>query len=121
MLSDNKRKISTDISQQPVLKKAATDSSVGLINTEDMQGAPDGFHAASNTPPSSSGQIPNTNISDRGRKEIGGDSQIPNTSAVIPKAWKEDMDGGNLFSSLFEFFGESTLPFTQSVEMSYFL
>lgn len=118
--SDNKRKASMDISQQLPLKKVATDSAVGL-KTADIQSAADGFHAASNTLSSSSGQIPNTNISGRGRKEIGVESQIPKASAVLPKAWKEDMDGGNLLSSLFEFFGESTLPFTQSAEMSFFL
>ncbi|PON94149.1 Transcription initiation factor [Trema orientale] len=121
----NKRKASTDnLTQQPPLKKLATDGSMGAMAMNsmqaDMQGAGAGFStsigASHGGVSLTSRQLPNENLPGR---ELGG--QMMKTSSVLAQAWKEDMDAGQLLASLFEFFGQSVLSFTPKPELSFFL
>ncbi|XP_068641541.1 transcription initiation factor TFIID subunit 6-like isoform X2 [Aristolochia californica] len=113
----NKRKASNDLlSQQPPLKKVATDGSLGSMSMAGdlQQGASiagDSFRAISGEsemgPSSSSGQISNSNESvSGGNRREKGDRRGPNMSAVLMQAWKEDVDAGHLLASLYELFGE---------------
>ncbi|KAG7957745.1 hypothetical protein I3843_11G190500 [Carya illinoinensis] len=117
----NKRKASTDnLMQQQPLKKIATDSTMGVVPMNSMQGTTGGYSTAvggSSTGLSSmSRQLPAENISGR---EIGG--RAVKVSTVLSQAWKEDMDAGHLLGSLFEFFGESLFSFTPKPELAFFL
>ncbi|XP_072962813.1 transcription initiation factor TFIID subunit 6 isoform X1 [Typha angustifolia] len=125
----NKRKSSTSLlSQQPPLKKLATDASMGSITpislTANMQGATDVFPSQSSNSgiiqSSSSGQISKDTLSGAIRRDKGG-AQPQKSSAVLSQAWKEDLDAGHLLTSLFELFGEGIFSFTQPAEMSFFL
>ncbi|XP_068636655.1 transcription initiation factor TFIID subunit 6-like isoform X2 [Aristolochia californica] len=128
----DKRKASNDLlSQQPPLKKVATDGSLGSISiVGDLQQGPpvagDAFRAISGESEigqsSSSGQISNSNESYSGgnRREKAG-RRGSNMSAVLMQAWKEDVDAGHLLASLYELFGEGIFSFTPSPEMSFFL
>ncbi|KAF5198322.1 Transcription initiation factor tfiid subunit [Thalictrum thalictroides] len=123
----NKRKMSLDhLTQQPPLKKVMSEGMMGATMQTDMQAVTDGFPAASGNaimaPSSSLRQITNESNS-RGstsRKEKS-EGRLPKMSVALAQAWKEDMDAGHLLASLFEFFGESILPFTPSAELSFFL
>lgn len=90
--------------------------------TANLQGAEDGFapqsSGAGTGQSSASGQVSIDTIG--GRREKGS-SGAPKGSAVLAQAWKEDLDAGNLLSSLFQLFGEGILSFTQSPERSFFL
>ncbi|KAL6010270.1 hypothetical protein ACLOJK_000701 [Asimina triloba] len=126
----NKRKASNDLSsQQPPLKKVASDGRLGSISlSADMQGSMNSFPTMpSNSdmgPSSSSRAVSNEKTSGGGNRRekgsIGG--QTPKTmSAVLTQAWKEDLDAGHLLGSLFELFGEGIFSFMQSPETSFFL
>ncbi|OAY68746.1 transcription initiation factor TFIID subunit 6-like [Ananas comosus] len=126
----NKRKPSTNLSpqQQPPLKKFAADptaSSLPPIPTPaNFQGASaDGYPAQpSNSgiaPSSSSGQMANEGITGAIRRDKGGAGGRPqNVSAVLSQAWREDLDAGHLFASLFGLFGEAIVSFVPLPEMS---
>lgn len=117
----DKRKASTDnlVQQQP-LKKIATDSTMGVVPMNSMQGTTGGYSTAvggsSSGLSSMSRQLPAENISGR---EVGG--RAVKVSTVLSQGWKEDMDAGHLMGSLFEFFGESLSSFTPKPELGFFL
>ncbi|KAG6478412.1 hypothetical protein ZIOFF_061854 [Zingiber officinale] len=127
-ISRIKRKLSTNnSSQQPPFKKMAVDGPAGTIQaiattTANLQGAEDGFSpqssGAGTAQSSAPGQVSIDSIGSR--REKGG-SGAPKGSVVLAQAWKEDLDAGNLLSSLFQLFGEGILSFTQSPEKSFFL
>lgn len=126
----NKRKMSLDhLPQQPPLKRVASEGLMGGLpaNTMqiDMQPASDGFPSASGDsiigPSSSFRHVTNDNISGSSGRRDKVVARTPKMSLALTQAWKEDMDAGHLLSSLFEYFGESILPFTPSAELSFFL
>ncbi|KAG6522210.1 hypothetical protein ZIOFF_019348 [Zingiber officinale] len=104
-----KRKLSTNnSSQRPPFKKMAVDGPAGTIQaiattTANLQGAEDGFapqsSGAGTGQSSAPGQVSIVSIGSRRAK---GGSGAPKGSAVLAQAWKEDLDAGNLLSSLFQ-------------------
>lgn len=120
-LNQGKRKASSDnLMQQPPLKKIASDGTMVAMRMNSMQSATPGLPTAiggSNVGVSAiPHQLPSENLPAR---QVGG--QMPKTSSVLAQAWKEDMDGGHLLASLFEYFGESLFSFTPKPELSVFL
>ncbi|KAJ1380406.1 TAF6, C-terminal HEAT repeat domain [Sesbania bispinosa] len=123
-----KRKASTDNlmqQQQPPLKKIATEGPGGVVpmnsmSVDNMQGSTGGFSTmmgVSNVGMSSMGrQLTNDNTPGR---DVGG--QQWKASAILAQAWKDDMDAGQLLSSVFELFGESVLSFIPKPEACIFL
>lgn len=114
--------------QQPQLKKLATDGPIGVVPLNslpiDMKGATGGFSTTVGSSSlgisSMSRQLSNENmLGSRVGREVGGKNL--QTSTVLAQAWREDMDGGPLLTSLFELFGESMFSFTPAPELSYFL
>lgn len=113
--------------QQPLLKKLATDGSMGVMPINslavDKQGLTGGFSASTAVGSSDVGlssmsqQLASENISG-GRREVG--TRALKASAVLAQAWK-DVNAGQLSASLFEYFGESMFCFTPSPELSLFL
>ncbi|WVY94006.1 hypothetical protein V8G54_033094 [Vigna mungo] len=118
-----KRKASADnlMQQQPPMKKLSTDGHGGVIPMNsmsvDMQGSTGGFStmmgapAMSMTRQISTDKAPGREIVDQQRK----------VSATLAQAWKDDIDAGNLVSSVVELFGERVLPFVPNPEAFMFL
>ncbi|CAJ1964023.1 unnamed protein product [Sphenostylis stenocarpa] len=120
-----KRKASADNlmqqQQQPPMKKLSTDGPGGVIPMNsmsvDMQGSTGGFSTIMGAPSMSmTRQISSENISG---KEVG--DQQRKVSATLAQAWKDDIDAGNLVSSVVELFGERVLPFVPNPEAFMFL
>lgn len=108
----SKRKSTSDISaQQPPLKKLAADGPV--------QGAPEGISGTADVGTSGTGQISKQSTTSEGRKQDVG--RTSKASLILAQAWREDVEAGRLLASLHELFGEAVFPFTQPVEMSFFL
>ncbi|CAN1167802.1 Transcription initiation factor TFIID subunit 6 [Linum perenne] len=123
----NKRKEATELSGQPPVKKIATD---GSIDTSASGSSPSQMQIVavgepqidSNTGPSSTQQANNGSESsheiDRSSKR---DCQVLKKSAILDLVWKDDLNSGQLLVSLFDMFGEGTLSFIPTPEMSLFL
>jgi len=83
----------------------------------DMQGSTGGFStmmgapAMSMTRQISTDKAPGKEVVDQRRK----------VSATLAQAWKDDIDAGNLVSSVVELFGERVLPFVPNPEAFMFL
>ncbi|KAK6934515.1 TATA box binding protein associated factor (TAF), histone-like fold domain [Dillenia turbinata] len=128
----NKRKASMDnLLQQPPLKKAALNTSVGTIPANsmavDMQGLNSGFStrvASDGSLASMTRALSNDNIlgsgSSSSRREMQSGKTPRVSSAILSQAWK-GIDSGNLVTSLFEIFGERMFSFTPTPELSLFL
>lgn len=118
----NKRKASSDnLTQQPPLKRVATDGSIGVMPHNslpiNMQGVPGGYsNAMANStlgiPSSASQQFPNA-------KMPGG--RPGKSSGILGQGWKDENDAGDLLIAMFNHFGESILPFSPNPEMFLFI
>lgn len=118
-LNQGKRKASSDnLMQQPPLKKIASDGTMVAMRMNPMQsaGLPTAIGGSNVGVSAIPHQLPSENLPAR---QVGG--QMPKTSSVLAQAWKEDMDGGRLLASLFEYFGESLFSLTPKPELSFFL
>ncbi|RDX86218.1 Transcription initiation factor TFIID subunit 6 [Mucuna pruriens] len=95
--------------QQPPLKKLAADGPGGVVPMNsmsvDMQGSTGGFSTMMD------GGAQGREVGDQHRK----------VSSTLAQAWKDDIDAGNLVSSVVELFGESVLPFVPNPEACMFL
>ncbi|MED6124548.1 hypothetical protein PIB30_059950 [Stylosanthes scabra] len=125
----SKRKASTENltqHQQPPLKKLATDGPGGVVPMNSMsadmqmQGSAGGFSTMIGVPnvgvSSMARQFSNDNTA--GREVSGQQSKV---STVLAQAWKDDIDAGQLLSSVYELFGESVLSFIPKAEAGVFL
>jgi transcription initiation factor TFIID subunit 6 len=131
--SDKKRKASsTLISQQPTTKKLAGDptgansqfpSTDGPATSSSSGSNPNHHHNhnSSNNNSSTAGTIANTNTNINNVAGGGAHAQRVAVSAVLRRAWKEDMDAGHLLSSLHSLFGEGIFSFVQPAEMHCFI
>ncbi|CAN1761007.1 Transcription initiation factor TFIID subunit 6 [Linum perenne] len=127
LTNQDKRKETTELSGQPPVKKIATD---GSIDTSASGSSPSQMQIVavgepqidSNTGPSSTQQANNGSESsheiDRSSKR---DCQVLKKSAILDLVWKDDLNSGQLLVSLFDMFGEGTLSFIPTPEMSLFL
>ncbi|KAL2956448.1 hypothetical protein AAZX31_18G085700 [Glycine max] len=120
-----KRKASTvNLMQQqqlPPMKKLVTDGTGGAVPMNsmsvDMQGSTGGYSSMMGVSSMSMArQISNDNVPGR---DIG--DQQRKVSSTLAQAWKDDIDAGNLVSSVVELFGESVLPFVPNPEAYMFL
>uniref|UniRef100_A0A0R0J477 TATA box binding protein associated factor (TAF) histone-like fold domain-containing protein n=1 Tax=Glycine max TaxID=3847 RepID=A0A0R0J477_SOYBN len=114
-----KRKASTDnlMQQQqqlPPMKKLATDGPGGVVAMNsmlvDMQGSTGGYSSMMGV--SSMSMARQISIDNVPGREVG--DQQRKLSSTLAQAWKDDIDTGNLVSSVVELFGESVLPFVVS-------
>lgn len=109
------------LQQQPPLKKLATDGHGGVVPMNsmsvDMQGSAGGFSTMMGVPSMSMArQLSNDTVQGR---EVG--DQQRKVSSTLAQAWKDDIDAGNLVSSVVELFGERVLPFVPNPEACMFL
>ena len=100
--------------QLPPMKKLVTDGTGGAVPMNsmsvDMQGSTGGYSSMMGVSSMSMArQISNDNVPGR---DIG--DQQRKVSSTLAQAWKDDIDAGNLVSSVVELFGESVLPFVVS-------
>jgi len=121
--NEGKRKASADnmMQQQPPMKKLSTDGHGGVIPMNsmsvDMQGSTGGFSTMMGAPTMSmTRQISTENVA--GREVVDQQRKV---SATLAQAWKDDIDAGNLVSSVVELFGERVLPFVPNPEAFMFL
>lgn len=123
----NKRKASMDnMSQQPPLKKQATETSMGAIPSNslpaDMAGTSGGYTANMDSNMQMPRSVMNNNMAGTSnRKEMTAAGQVLRASAAVDRASQRDGDAGHLLPQLYEYFGESMLSFVPSPEASLFL
>lgn len=103
------------------MKKLVTDGTGGAVPMNsmsvDMQGSTGGYSSMMGVSSMSMArQISNDNVPGR---DIG--DQQRKVSSTLAQAWKDDIDAGNLVSSVVELFGESVLPFVPNPEAYMFL
>ena len=83
----------------------------------DMPGSTGGFSTMMGAPTMSMNrQISTDNVA--GREVVDQQRKV---SATLAQAWKDDIDAGNLVSSVVELFGERVLPFVPNPEAFMFL
>ncbi|EYU27392.1 hypothetical protein ABFS82_13G163100 [Erythranthe guttata] len=108
----NKRKASMDnMTNQPPLKKLATDSSMGGTTPPNIGAVDPNLQSSTNN------NMPGSS----GRKEILGGQRLLKTPAALDQAWKDDVDPRRVLPLLRKCFGDSMLPFFPTPEASLFL
>lgn len=117
--TQNKRKASMELDQQPPQKKVASDGPKGVVPINSLPSATMAT-GDSNMGPSSSGHVNDESKLGATIKEKG-DKRALKMSAILAQAWKDDLNSGQFLFSLFELFGESIFSFIPVPEMSMFL
>ncbi|CAL1356284.1 unnamed protein product [Linum trigynum] len=125
----NKRKETTEIEEQPQVKKIrSTDGPVDMAVTSgsspsQMQIVTTGepFNDANAGPSTTIQQEKNGGESGQKDRRDEGDRRALKKSAIVDLVWKDDLNSGRLLVSLFDLFGEGTLSFIPGPEMSLFL
>ncbi|KAM7252303.1 hypothetical protein ACFE04_024186 [Oxalis oulophora] len=119
----NKRKASTDIAQQPPLKKMATEGTAGVIPMNsmsvEMQRASVGFSSAGGSNAAMSSISRHLSSDNMLGRDVGG--RTSKKTCTLAQAWQGDTNAGHLLASLFEHFGESMSLFTPKPESLFFL
>ncbi|KAL2926264.1 Transcription initiation factor TFIID subunit 6 [Bienertia sinuspersici] len=124
--SEEERKDSMDCSEEPPLKRVATDGPLMDNNTSPSVKQNEVDSAASSSGasdlPSTSEQMATTTQNEGSRNETSkNDKEALKLSAVMNQVWKDDLNSGQVLVSMLELFGESIFPFIPALELSMFL
>ncbi|KAL2938746.1 Transcription initiation factor TFIID subunit 6 [Bienertia sinuspersici] len=124
--SEEERKDSMDCSEEPPLKRVATDGPLMDNNTSPSVKQNEVDTAASSSGasdlPSTSEQMATTTQNEGSRNETSkNDKEALKLSAVMNQVWKDDLNSGQVLVSMLELFGESIFPFIPALELSMFL